>query len=85
MNVFFHNTFGTKLTPNGNGSCKKKESGHFQFLKKPFRLKNEPTTFQRLMNTVLNGLIGKGCIVYLDDIIIFTMSLQEQIESLDKV
>lgn len=60
-------------------------NGHFEFLRMPFGLKNAPATFQRLMNTVLDGLIGKDCLVYLDDIIVFNTSLQEHIESLDRV
>ena len=61
------------------------QGGHYEFLRMPFGLKNAPATFQRLMNTVLEGLIGKNCMVYLDDIVVFSTSLQEHIESLDKV
>uniref|UniRef100_A0A0K8WBI5 RNA-directed DNA polymerase n=1 Tax=Bactrocera latifrons TaxID=174628 RepID=A0A0K8WBI5_BACLA len=61
------------------------QNGHFEFLRMPFGLKNAPATFQRLMNTVLDGLIGKDCMVYLDDIVVFNTSLQEHIDSLDKV
>ena len=34
-------------------------------------LTNPCATFQRLMDIILDGLIGKICFVYLDDIIIF--------------
>ena len=47
-------------------------NGHFEYLKMPFGLKNAPSTFQRIMNFTLQGLIGKICFVYLDDIIIFS-------------
>lgn len=60
-------------------------NGHYEFLRMPFGLKNAPATFQRLMNTVLDELIGKDCLVYLDDIVVFSTSLQEHISSLDKV
>ena len=51
--------------------------GHFHFNRMPFGLKDAPATFQRMMNTALRGLIGKYCLVYLDDIIIFGSTIQE--------
>lgn len=61
------------------------EKGHFEFIRMPFGLKNAPSTFQRAMNSILNELIGKCCLVYLDDIIIFGSSLQQHMENLNKV
>ena len=51
----------------------------------PFGLKTAPATFQRLMNYVLKDYINKICLVYIDDIIIFSTSLEEHIDSLNKV
>ncbi|KAM0734141.1 Retrovirus-related Pol polyprotein from transposon 17.6 [Formica fusca] len=55
----------------------------------PFGLKNAPATFQRLMNSVLTGLQGIKCLVYLDDIVIYGTSLKEHntrlIEVLNKL
>lgn len=58
------------------------EGGHYEFLRMPFGLKTAPATFQRLMNNILHDFINKICLVYLDDIIIFSTSLQEHINSL---
>lgn len=61
------------------------EGGHYEYVRMPFGLKNAPSTFQRVMDNVLRDLIGKICLVYLDDIIIFSTSLQEHIDSLRQV
>jgi len=51
--------------------------GHFEFNRIPFGLKNAPATFQRLINSVLNGIQGLRCFVYLDDIVIYGPNLKE--------
>ena len=51
----------------------------------PFGLKNAPSSFQKTMNSVLSSLEDEKCIVYLDDIIIFSTSLDEHINTLRKV
>lgn len=61
------------------------EGGHYEFIRMPFGLKNAPSTFQRVMDNILRELIGKICLVYLDDIIIFGTSLQEHISNLELV
>lgn len=57
-------------------------NGHFEFSRMPFGLKTAPATFQRTMDNVLRGLHGLHCMVYLDDIIIFSNSLDEHINKL---
>jgi hypothetical protein len=43
-----------------------------------FGLTNSPATFQTMMNEIFQDLITKGVVsVYLDDILIFTNSLEE--------
>lgn len=61
------------------------EGGHYEFVRMPFGLKNAPSTFQRVMDCVLKDLIGTVCLVYLDDIIVYSTSLQEHAENLKRV
>jgi len=46
--------------------------GHYEYTRMPFGLKNAPATFQRCMNNLLEDLIYKDCLVYLDDIIVYS-------------
>ena len=51
----------------------------------PFGLCNVPSTFERLMETVLSGLQWKSCLVYLDDVVIFGRDEQELVDSMDEM
>lgn len=60
--------------------------GHYEFLRMPFGLKNAPATFQRMMNNTLKQEIARNiCLVYLDDIIIYSKTKQEHINKLQQV
>ena len=59
--------------------------GFFECNRLPFGLKNAPAVFQRLMQTVLGDLHLKGVVVYLDDIIIYSKTVQEHFELLREV
>jgi hypothetical protein len=56
--------------------------GHFQFIKMPFGLNNAPATYQRCIDVVLLGLKGIDCLVYLDDIICFSVTMEEHVQKL---
>ncbi|KAL7298560.1 hypothetical protein TKK_0008334 [Trichogramma kaykai] len=50
--------------------------GHFEFVRMPFGLKNAGVEYQRAMNFTLEGIIGRGAIVYMDDVIIYSQDLE---------
>jgi len=59
--------------------------GHFQYTRMPFGLKGSPATFQRLMTTILGGVQGIKCFVYLDDVVVFGEDLRIHNERLHEV
>ena len=54
--------------------------GHFEFNVMPFGLTNAPPTFQCLMECTLAGLSGTHCLVYLDDIIVFSTTFEDHLQ-----
>jgi hypothetical protein len=59
--------------------------GLFQFKRMPFGLRNGPSIFQRIMQGILAPYLWIFCLVYIDDIVIYSRSYEEHIEHLDKV
>ena len=59
--------------------------GQYEFLRMPFGLKNAPAVFQRMMDTVLEDLLGDFCLVYLDDVIVYSKTLEEHEHHLKEV
>ena len=59
--------------------------GCHRFTVMPFGLTCAPSVFQRLMDFVLSGLSYITCLVYLDDIIIFGRTFEEQLSRLEEV
>jgi hypothetical protein len=59
--------------------------GLWQFTVMPFGLCNAPATFERLMETVLRGLTGESCLVYLDDVIVIGRTFREHLLNLRNV
>ena len=61
------------------------EFGHFEFNRMPFGLQNAPSSFQRLMNYVFREELNVFVLVYLDDIIVFSRTLEEHFRNLETV
>jgi transposase InsO family protein len=56
--------------------------GTFRFRVMPFGLCNAGATFQRLMDIIMSGLNFEICLVYLDDIVLFSSSIDQHMERL---
>ena len=54
--------------------------GHFEYLVMPFGLTNAPAVFQALVNDVLRDMLKRFIFVYLDDILIFSQSMEEHVQ-----
>jgi transposase InsO family protein len=61
------------------------KSGQYCFNRMPFGIAAAPATFQKLMTIVLGDLNWKEAVVYLDDILIFSKTLQEHKDRLNRV
>lgn len=60
-------------------------NGHYEYVRMPFGLKNAPATFQRVMDNIFKEYLYKFCFVYMDDIVIFSKSLQEHITHIEQI
>ena len=59
--------------------------GHWQFRRLPFGLRNAPAAFQREMTHVLQEFPHKNVMVYIDDVLVMSRSLEEHLKMVDKV
>lgn len=59
--------------------------GHFEYLVMPFGLTNAPATFQNYIHGALRGLVDSCCIVYLDDILIYSQDRETHTQHLQQI
>lgn len=58
---------------------------HLRYVTMPFGLCNAPATFQRLMEKVLEGMVWDTVVVYLDDVVIFSQTIEDHMTHLKQV
>ena len=51
----------------------------------PFGLRNSPATFQRQIDTLFKGMQGTDVFIYIDDLIIFSETIEEHIEKFERL
>ncbi|GBG84337.1 hypothetical protein CBR_g38308 [Chara braunii] len=56
--------------------------GHFEWLVVPFGLTNAPATFQAAMTTEFRHMLNRFVLIYLDNILVYSRSLDEHVEHL---
>ncbi|KAH9244117.1 hypothetical protein BASA81_018514 [Batrachochytrium salamandrivorans] len=59
--------------------------GQFEFLVMPFGLANAPAQFQRMMNALFRDVVGKHVLVYLDDIVIYSDTMDKHVKQVQSV
>jgi len=59
--------------------------GHYQFRVVSMGLSNAPSVFQRIMNQIFHKQLNKSVLIYLDDILIFSKTLEEHLQHIESV
>ena len=59
--------------------------GCFEYLRMPFGLCNAPASFQRAMDVILAAYRWKTCLVYLDDVIVFSKTFEEHLKNVSDI
>ncbi|GBG61904.1 hypothetical protein CBR_g26068 [Chara braunii] len=63
----------------------KTQYGHFEWIVMPFCLANAPATFQAAMTTEFRDLLDRTVLIYLNDILVYSRTLDEHLKHLRAV
>lgn len=59
--------------------------GHYEFRVMPYGVTGGPSTFQGTMNTVLSPLLRKGGLVFIDDILVYSHTMDKHVALLHQM
>lgn len=60
-------------------------AGTYQYSRMPVGLTNAPTTFQRAVDMIIAKFTWQTCLVYIDDVIVYSNSTEERIKHVDQI
>lgn len=61
------------------------QSGVYEYKRMPYGLMNAPVSFQMVMTQVLRGLTWRQCLIYLDDILVFSETFDDHLSHLEQI
>ena len=59
--------------------------GLYEFVRMPMGLSNAPATFQRAMNKIFAGMVSRGVMIFIDDILVYSKTWKEHLALLREV
>ncbi|XP_048063071.1 uncharacterized protein LOC125278191 [Megalobrama amblycephala] len=60
-------------------------TGHYEYLVMPFGLVNSPSVFQAFINDMFRDMLNRFVIVYIDDILIYSETMEEHVQQVRQV